>query len=534
MNRKQLIVNNVLIKKFVLLVLSSCVASLGAHEPDAQMRGPDLPVASAASGPLDPSGGAESVPLLDRILKFFQGEPPQDPEIAKAIAELGSGVTYESIQKEADDALRADRRLLTPSNWPIGVYVGDLKKVPLILLDIAANKLFNDKLLQERKALILRDFKENTAKVIEVLEKVNEFQIKWEEGALGRGGMGSHEKMSFDLFSTHLLSDYCAKHHHLFGNILPHEKRTYAPLLLKYIWDKTSTFLHKNLTCQDKYLDGLCHSSDSAYKPDETGTLRKESSTPFSLATVLGFSYRFIKNPITTVLFANYSWLWLGGKNAHKPPAPEANTLVGRVLNSAIGFGMPDSYYSENGQRVVEFITLMFAAKFVDDINSILWTHDLKLRRYEALRYLKKYQAAHDSVTGSVERLRKAEAKLKKFIDEGHTVESFSHHALEERWSLAASFAPLRFASMTSAYIISVLAARGCMSQNAVVRKWSALFLGFHLSWQGMAGVLNPVLPAWAAKACAFSVLGFYFYAYYKLMRFMIEQNNSGYGRRYY
>lgn len=531
MNRKRLLVNNDLIKKLSLLALSTCVTSLVAFEPDEQMKGADLPAASAASSSIESSSSkwaALVLPFAQRILGAFQGQTNSqiDPYIANAIAELrNSGSILGGLQKEADDAVRAERTLLTPSNWIIGAYASDLKKVPLILLDIGANKLFNDKLLQERKAFILKDFKENTNKLIETIESVTAFQIQWEEQAAVRGGMGYQEKAIFDQHSAALLTQYGMKHHCLFGYILPHEKRTYVPLILKYIWDKTSTSLHKNLITQDKYLDG-CHSSDSAYKPDATGTLRRESYTPFSLATVLGFSYKFIKNPFTTLLTANYSWMYLGGKNAHKPFPTEANTMIGRIMNSALGLGMPDSYYSQNGQRVVEFLILMFTAQFVDNINSLYWDQHLKLQRHALLRYLKKYRAAHDAVTGSVEKLKKAEAKLKKFIDEGHKGEDYSHGALEGRWAFAAQLAPLRFAHMTGAYTIAVLAARGCMSQNEFVRKWSALILAVHLSWQGVGGVLQPVLPIWAARTCALSVFGFFLYGYYRLLRSAIEQAN--------
>ena len=217
----------------------------------------------------------------------------------------------EEEDKQQEQKVREQNTLLGTYR-DIGLYKKDLYQIPLLGAEIYADVAFYNELIKRRKKVICEKLIEDPRALLEKLEQVNESEKKWEQqldeaNAFGKALLNNENTKNILLQP---LRYYVEENHVLFG-FSPVNKRSFIPVLMRWLGQKGLDFARGKLIEKDRFLQdtpgdplSVGHSLNTAYRQKEDGTLERVESTPISLYMVLSGAVgaiKFISNPGTSL-----------------------------------------------------------------------------------------------------------------------------------------------------------------------------------------------------------------------------------------
>jgi hypothetical protein len=514
-----------MIKRIQLLLLSfSIVIPLLAMDqfPAGPLGGG--PAVSAAVPPAQPSAEEKRVmEEMDREIKAAEEEMAQldlDGIADLAQEEVRAEEAQDKLDKE--NAVRSQRTVLASFGHYVGLYKGDLFQIPLLLANLYVDVKLYNQLIKRRIEVIIKSLLEDYNEAIRVLEKVHVDETAWEKSRNGESIIG---KMLQNSLLTPI-AGYASSKHRLFG-ILPINKETATPIILRVVAERFLNFIKSNLIEEDMVLtdtvEGVNNRRRSlflAYERGDDGQLHRLGHTPFSISQLIQGSTELVKlisNP--TFYLWNVSPLGQSGLIGLAMKNPETV----ETLNNAMNLRIPQFLFTQSGKFFLEVVSLGFVAQFFDEINHEIWAKYITENRSKLLRLLRAYKKAIDTVDGSQEALNKAEAKLRKFVVKGHEVPGKMPTTLFGRWWYASKIGSKGLSEYTWLYVSSLLTLRGYTNENLPmpVRKICGGVFLLNAFYAGMFGAPSRALPAWGRKVCIAGFVGVLGYGAYSLFKFV-------------
>ncbi len=392
----------------------------------------------------------EAVELREtiRFAHEIAHDPANNPQalIASVNAEQAE---YERREREELEAsIKWRNTLLTPFEIngytvPVGFYKRDLIELPIYGVQLYARKLLRTSLKQRREETIIKHITEGAYNsLIEILESVKKAEEKYEleyeeKSALGK--LFTVDSRARDVL-LNPIREYLYENHYLIG-YLPINTMVLFPLLSCWLFDKTSSWLESTLLEKDYDeifrrggVQALNMEYLEAFQPNAEGQLIKAEKTPFTLTTslrfcewLLSFSY-FHKLPSTMNLRVFLLWLW-------GIPAPLFNDAkIFKTMSQLAGVKLPDAFYSKPVELAIEYLGYGFSAKLFDRQCGETWTKYVLENREKFLTRLKNYKRAVEQLDNAEVAVKEAERKLRKFVENGHRMNSWLPGAEARQW----------------------------------------------------------------------------------------------------
>lgn len=399
------------------------------------------------------------------------GEGPYDPTEDQALADaekelqaaemddVGAAEAQMALDEANDRALEKAQNiahmkwqntLLTPVNWPIGIYKRDVPELVAIAGNLGADYLMYKNLLKRRMDAIESHIKANLDAFLKVLNGVKAAQEvaekKYDEMNPVTKVFASKQRLK-DMQLGPLIQ-YIWTQHRLVG-YNPFTKETVIPIAARFVWQKLSDAFLETMVMNDANMAGSMHAyqknAQGEYEvcrtPDVVNPVTGERRqghimTPFSISNLANW----VINPARTTFSRMYSWI---GKLDWGPV---------RAV-----FGLPAFLYSDEMRLAGEVVTLGLSAQIFDQLNTIHWQQYCVEHKDKLLDILQSYQDALEKFSKGADEVVECERRLKKFIIKGHTPISWMPGTLLRRWWTAVQAGKISYSRYASIPIIAIL-----------------------------------------------------------------------------
>jgi hypothetical protein len=350
--------------------------------------------------------------------------------------EFDPKVILEEVRQDLEEAarddkekrlatLRAQNELLSSPDYSVGLYKSDFVKGSFLLSNIFADVALFRNLTQRRVEKILISMKEDIIELIRILEQAKASEDRYDERLEQLNPIARAQQRlanSKDAF-LNPLRRYIDEKHVLMSWRMPFNKATVFPLLMRFGWEKLSSFAEAKLIEPVQYTDhldeDLSQAHACAFRRNAQGVLTplEWHESPFSVTGVLKIARAFFDPASLT-----------------RDALAEGQLRRLGVVNKLFGFKIPDFVFSDTAKFAFDVFGMGLSAKFYDTVNCYRWKTFVIVNREKLLRKLRAYRRALDQTDESVEAITKAETSLKKFIIKGHQSSSWLPWIPVQEW----------------------------------------------------------------------------------------------------
>ncbi len=398
---------------------------------------------------LSPGGLAAMDDPDDRDIDFgYQLDTQKEEEYTLDMQEAAK-ISFRDIEKEQYEqelldakeeskqfgrTLKWQNTLLTPGQWPVGIYVRDLIEGPKIAIDLAADILMYKNLLKRRVNTLYSHIVGQHQEILAVLEQVKQGQENYERVYEELTPIARYNTNKQALLDAALnpLRSYVSGKHTLVG-YNPFTKNTILPIVLRFIWQKIGNGIVDGLLVDDTLDDRFfyAYEKNAAGKrvpikiktEAQNGTVEEDYlfPPPLSVTNIANL----VLNPVRSSL-AN----WRKSINTF------FMSCLRRPMNLNVKplVGIPSFISSPEFKFISELGAVAFAAQIFDQINSYYWQQYVVENKEKLLDILENYKQALSTLGKGSEEVSYWEQKIRKFIIRGHTPPSVMPGTMLRRW----------------------------------------------------------------------------------------------------